>query len=364
MQRKIEHFTVQGFEQPLYNFNTQLQPFSQTVTYVNHTADDITVVMRNNLTVTIPAAKQPYGLSPALLIRTTYLFNNKDAMIITMSRLHGIIKESKVPNHDIALILEAFRIHNNNTNGSFSTFTVTIDRSIDHKTITSHAAIFEHETDILILNPRNLEFTPHPYSHEGMMIDGYKEFVKKNNVSGVFIELIDNNNKISDRYMYLAKHLIQLTPTVDKDRKSGVYFTVVGLDFTGEISIDPEFIEFTEAENKIGLFKNEEEAISGGDPSIISRSREEELKREFAEFKRNTEIEKTKAEREHTELQIALDEIRAKRTDFYEERKLRRTDAYDEVSYTRKDNSEFIKFFATAVAAVVTTAAVLHRSKK
>ena len=340
--RKIERFRIDGCEQQPINNDEQLAPFRVVKTFVNETPMNITVVTRNNVRAIIPKVKGYHSNDSCFIIRTIYYFTDKENIIMMSNLITDAVRTSKVINKELLILQESFTRIARSPHGFGYTHSVIIDRKIPLRKICHHQGLYIHEADIMILNPDNKEFTPHPYSDEGMMIDGIKEFTERSGVSGVFVEIVDNDNKISSRYMYVAKRLVEIKPKVDRDRKSGVYLTSAEIDFGGDVDIVPEFYSAEDAEDAAGIYKTAEDAISGGDPEILTRIQENRTKSELLDLKRTTDLEraahdldKLRMESKLRAMQEEIDENRARRNDFYENR-----------SQVRKDAGEIWKYAA------------------
>ena len=367
----LEHFRVESKEYYGYNTNETNTRFRVVQMYENNSPEPITVVLRNNLPITVETSEKHFTKDCGLTIRTCYHFNGKDMIVSTINHLSEIMKDRKVNNPDMDIIHNTLLEAYNKANGVINFQSVTIDRFVPYKKICQHTGIYVHEADLLICNPKRLKYMQHPHSEEGMLIESYQRITEKNNISGVFIELIDNDNKISTRYMYLAKRLIEISPRVDKSRRSGVYYTTTGFDFTGEPEIQPEFHTFEEAEQELGLHKTEEEAKSGGDPETLNRVTENRTKVELLELKRETELERIAFDREKARsdeklraMQAELDEAKILRNDFYEDRKFRRADQYDHRHASRKDSSETLKLAAAAIGGALAVFGLVNGRKK
>lgn len=362
----IEHFRQEA--KAFYGFQTNETNvhFRSVQVFENNSNEPITVILRNNLPVIIQNNDKHFSKDAGLTIRTIYHFNHRNQIVATINHLDEISRNRKVKNDDLDIIQKGLLEIYQSSNGTTNFHSITIDRVVPLKKIYDHSGIYVHESDILICSPKcPVKFMQHPFSEEGMMLKRYHDVIEKNNVSGIFVELIDNDNKISNRYMYVAKRLIEIQPRVDKSRRSGVYYTKAGFDFTGTPEIEPEFHTYEEAEANLGLHKTEEEAITGGDPEYLNRAAENKIKAELLELKRVTEIEKTKSEEKLRVLQADLDTAKAKRNDYFDDQKLRRNDEYENRSYQRKDNSEIWKFAsAICITALSVYAAVTKAQSK
>ena len=270
-------------------------------------------------------------------------------------------------------LLKAF-----NDNHQMNFHSLLVDKEIPLKTIRNNSAVYVHEADLLLCDSRSSLRCVHPYSEEGMINHQYKAFIEERKVSGVFIELIDNENTVKTRYMYVAKQLVEIPARKDSSKKSGLYFTRANYDRLNEVSMEPKHYSFEEAEQEVGMYKTKEEALSGGNPESLSKGEEDKAKRELLEVKRIMEQEKAESDRTLLRVSHELEMTKIKnkhlteehdakklaRGDFYEDRKLYRQDVYDERTTVRKDGSEFIKLAGVAFVTALGVFTAMSRQKK
>lgn len=346
MTDKIEHFKVEAVLNRDFNTTENTNAFRVVELYINNTNEDICVVQRNNLPVILPRSSQYFGGAGNFTIRTIYHFNGKEHLVAAMNNLDRIIRDSNITNIELEIMHRALMEAYNSSNGSVNYYAVALDKEIPIKKVKQHPAIYVHEADVVICDPRAMMRCLHPYSEEGMIQNQYREFIEQRKVSGIFIELIDNDNKINTRYMYVAKKLVEVPTRVDKSKKSGVYFTRAGYDRMEEVHVEPEFFTFDDAEEQIGLHRTAEDAITDGKPESLTRIEEERARTAYLDLKTKTDRERVEAEEKLRKLQDQFEENKMRRTDFYEDRKLVRNDHYEDRSHVRKDSSEIWKFVA------------------
>lgn len=384
---------------PVYDVNTteNTNEFKIVQLYINNTDEDICVVHRNNLPVVIRKSPGYFGGSGTFVIRTIYHFNSRDQVVNTINNLQHMKKKSSIADNDLEIVLSAM-VAAFNSDHRITFYSVALDKEVSVKTLRNHSALYVHEADIMLCDTRSTMKHPHPYSEEGMLHGDYRGLVEERNVTGVFLELIDNENNLSTRYVYAAKHLIEVPAKQDKSKKSGLYFTLADQDRFGEVHIDPQYMTFEEAEEQVGLFKTREEALTGGNPEVLSRTEEERVKTELTTLRRQVDQDKIIHERERTahereklendryrtetetkllemnrqlefqknetrRLTEELDARKAIRTDYYEDRKSARNDHYEESSYRRKDDHELLKMAGIAVATGFTVYMAMNRNK-
>ena len=173
-----------------------------------------------------------------------------------------------------------------------------------------------------------------------------------------------------------------IRPVKDENRVSGGYLfiqnTIPGLE-----NAVSERVELDQLEEKLGLYKTEEDAITAGNSQILFTNKITELQRQISEdnlkitqTKNEYELELLNAKRKMTELEAELrdkkleeeklklefektrrtyDETIMKLKEEAERKKYEREDYYDEKSHRRKESTEYIKM----LPALISLAAVL-----
>lgn len=361
----IEHFKLEAVLNRDFNTGENNAEFRITEIYINNTNEDVCIVQRNNLPVIVKRSQSYFGGAGNLTIRTFYNFNNKEQIVTTINNIDRVVKGSQIKNIELEILHAALLEAYNSCGGSIKNYAVALDKEVPIKKIKQHAAIYIHEADLVVCDPRSMIKCLHPYSDEGMMLDQYRDFIERKKISGLFVELIDNDNKITTRYMYVAKKLVVVPTKVDKTKKSGVYFTKAGFDVMDEIEIEPEYYSFEDAEQELGLHRTAEAAQSGGDPGLLLKIEEDKIRREFLELKTKTDRERVISEERQRKLESELNESKLVRTDFYDQKKLQRGDYYEDRSHVRKDGSEIWKFAsAICITALGVYAAVTKANSK
>lgn len=351
--------------------------------YINNTQEDICVTHRNNLPIVTKGGIGGFCGTGEFIVRTVYHFNGRDRIVSTINAIQAYKKKFKLIQPDLEILLKALLISfDNDKNLSISD--IGLDKVIPIRTLKDNSSIYIPEEDIMLSNSKSILSQPHPYSDEGAGLAACHELVKQKKVSGVFIELIDNENTVKKRFMHVAKQLIEVPSRTDVNKKSGVYFTKAESDRMDEVHLAPEFYTIAEAEEQLGLYKTREEAMTGGNPEVISRIEEDRVKKELTELQRTVSREKIETEREqneakrvisalelenenkkieNTRLKESLEAVKATRTDHYEEKKAVRSDYYEDRTYVRKDTHEMWKMGAVAITAGLGVYAVLTKSR-
>jgi hypothetical protein len=372
-------------ENPTAHITEMEAPFRVSTFFINNTPNDVTVVFRNNLPHTFeknpntPAFRNK--TSKSFVVRTIYSFRGTLNITKTINRIQEFRKMSTIDNGELEIIhdtlMTAFNASRNCTNVS-----VAIDRYIETSVFDNHNSVYLTDVDLLLQKGIYDPNVVHPFSTDGVVLDKYKHQLSDQLVSGVFVELIDNDNSITNRYIYLAKQLFSVPTKKDKARRDGVYFTNVNYNNLGELSIEPQHLSFEAAEEKIGLYKTQEEAVTHGNPELACKAEWEQKQKELLDAKRELELlrndlkikemnrqeelDKLKHEQELNnaamkEKMVKLEEKAAKRKRKYDELKEKmeqkrdeRKDHYEEKSQTRKNVLELIKYVPVVLLAVLT----------
>jgi hypothetical protein len=350
MNTKIEHVKIPSHFCHHANTTENTNEFKVVQLYINNTNQDLCVVHRNNLPIVLKKTNNFFSASGSFVIRTIYHFGSKEQIVRTITQLTTWKENCKVRATELEIILGALICAYDSCNGHISYHSVTIDREVPMKTIKHHSMIYVNENDILICDPSTNTRIFHPYSEEGILQEKYYEFIDENKVSGVFIELIDNEHSIKSRYMYLAKQLIEIPARHDPSKVSGVYFTKAIHDKLDETHLDCKHFSFEEAKESIGLYKTAEEAETGGNPELLSKISENKLKAELTE-------QKAKADKE----KIASEEYIISLRDQLEAKKMVRNDFYDDRAAVRKDSSEIYKVAGAVIATGLTVFALMSK---
>lgn len=376
MSEEFESIHVKAIRSCDVNTTEATNEFKLVQLYINNTDQDVCVIHRNNLPILISKSTAYFGGHGNFVIRTIYHFNSRSQVINTINNLQNIKKTATIKVHELEIVLTAL-LDAFNSDHRMNFYTVTLDKMVEIKTIRNHARIYIREADVMLCDPRHTLQCFHPYSEEGIENNNYRGLIEEKRISGVFLELIDNENTVKTRYMYVAKKLIEIPARRDKEKESGLYCTLADFDKLSEVHLEPKHYTFDEAEDAVGLYKTREEALTGGNPEMISKTEEERSKRDLLDMKRLVDKEKIESEKiitrlnhelemkklENTKLKEAIDEKKLERTDTYDERKTVRADYYESRSAERKDSSDILKLSAAAVGGAIAVFGIMRARK-
>lgn len=366
-------------------------PYTTTTYISNSTNSPITVLSRNNLPITYPALSGGNQRDSKLSVRTTYRFRSYPVILDTINNIQKYMKSYGSKNAELDLILTTLLKVYNNTGNTNRQAEVTVEHSYSWVELQEKKKLYCPSTDLFISLGNYHHELVHPFSREGSAYSEYYNFVENKKVSGIFIELIDNDNEINDRYLFAGKEVIKVEVHKDGQRPSGVYYTSASNNKLNETHVTPLYMSFTEAEEKIGLYKSKEEAISGGNPELLLKKSLqcmdadiEEVRKENALLKETTRKDEILREAEISKLKYDQDIIKAKldadiasmngklETAKRENAMLAAQleakssvskDHYESRSYERKDNSDIIKTAAVCVTAAIGIFAIYAKTK-
>lgn len=253
------------------------------------------------------------------------------------------------------------------------------------------------ELNLMLSFSKAIIAEPHPQSNESWTAPDPRSYSEARQASGNFIRIVDNEQVYPSWFYWSAREVIEVTPTIDRSKVSGVYYSRLKND-NGINGLDTEYLTFEEATERLGLYTTREEAKSNGDPerlikhedgrlAVENRSLELQLSKEKHKLQeiehivstKKKEIELLKSDLEHQrflnerrsediklsslELKDAIeqsarvrDEVYSKKKALREEIKARRDDHYDRIEKKRKTKYEETSFTLKIAETVVKNA--------
>ena len=350
---------------------------SHTVWFVNRTGSQMVVTDRQNTPIVLPPA--PVGADlrePGVDICKRYSFHGyqtlKDLGVIL-----GYVKNiCGTEGQDRCRIRSQVDSSSLTINNPY--FTIVVTRTVPLKDIVEDKIVFDQGSGFMVSLENNYLHALHPESVEARMAPDFKDYVV-GNPTGMLIEIIDNENQYGDRYMYSGNTVVKIPSFKNKERPSGVYVATVEETGNGRTEVKgPIHYTMEQAEEVYGLFRTQEEAMTGGNPKLLSEERLLQQKKEFDIQKQEFEQRKQELELENIRIkseyaQRATDaerklreelqaiELERKRLEAEAERRKEeqarlsdaRKDYYEGRSYERKDHSEWLKIGAALITGAV-----------
>lgn len=339
---------------------TRLTNFTGKTLYLK-TQHNVPFVVEPEQNILTPREKLDH-----LKIEIAYTINDVSSAKKTLSIIDAFVSNNLHCSQEAAIVRS--QIHENYFNRSrYETasmkMTIVLSRTISLASITDAKLGFIPEISAIVTVNQAMIAIPHPYSPEGIENIHFSKVLENHGQTGVMVKVIDNDQLAKYRYYYSAKRLVRVESIQDHRRESGVYVTTTGVNETRRV----QFMSFLEAEDNVGLYKSQEEAITHGDPSRIAeieesklKIKEKELNRQLLAEKANTAKIKEDYERVSAALSNAtlvnkanLEALAAERKERNEQNSEARKDYYEERSYERKDSSEAFKLIPVAIGVVV-----------
>lgn len=360
--------------------------FNVNVEFENHTGKTLYIKNIRNAVFAIQPetnVERVYGNHDHLAVHITYELTDINNIVETKRIIEAVKANGGVITEETERLYKEVQklFAENPSTTQRRRFVFKVTRIIDASVITKSAAIIQNDTSLVITVYREQAKRPHPYSPQGLHEVDMENEKQNFGMTGVFIKVVDNEMIASNRYFYAGKQLISVPSTIDKNRESGVYVTVAtgAADLT--VNRESSFYTFTEAEERLGLYKSQELALTHGNPELIKeteiarhKSREMELKNEALSLKQklnNQDVELAEIKRQNTVLEEALkaasklrdfnhDNAKAerdiknnKRKNKTEKKAMKEKQKYEERSAKRKDTSEIIKFIPTIITGAI-----------
>lgn len=166
---------------------------------------------------------------------------------------------------------------------------------------TNGDSLYMQDYDTVVSTKGLLECPNHPFADNAVSLEQFSG-LKANDGIKISIDLVDNNSQYGDRYFYIAQKEMKIEAVRNSSKRNGVYFTTCSRDGTS-ITMDEYTLE--EAEDKLGLYKNKEEAKAAGD---LKTSRKQEL----SDLQHKYEKEILEYNNEKTRLARIAEDVRAK----------------------------------------------------
>ncbi len=360
---------------PINNYlrmENEVGPVEYRTIFINNTFLDITVIDRSGFRHTV----RPKNISGEhkFIIRTEIRVRNE--CIREIKKFLSTIDTRF--NSDITLIKQIMLSEDCNT---FNGYTIFLDHTLCVEEIKQKGgSVYCKPKDIVISLGNIYNAPPHPYAEDSIHDYLLDEKISNQDLgSPAFrIEIVDNNNQISSRFIFAFGELHEIKPKLDINRESGVYLTLMEANsiFDRGYSVVQKKYTFEEAKEKLGLYKTREEASAAGDIQLIRKEEltrlahaNEVLKQETIEIKANIEKETAERDRqfnkEKAELEEKIIKLKAEKEEiehFREQERNARKDDYERKSHERKDYSELIKFLPFVVITIGALVAAFNKS--
>lgn len=369
--------------------------FKMEMCYFNRSTTDITVVGRDNLPLILPKLSGNSSGYRDIIIRRSYTFSSYHRITELISTLNDIYaKNREFPSEDVRLIYGALQKQPpNNRNANIAI--VRIDRRVDVDDIVKHDSLYSVDLDIMLYHGVANHTMIHPYSQKALSQEDTRDIIKQlpRELAGLTIQVVDNDNIISNQYAYCLGEIMDIPVIQDSTRDNGLYISHIRND---EVTTHKHDLSQT---NDYGIYSTKEDARTNGKPDLVhqrevtelkrhleretllNKQKQQELQSEIDERRKESESEAENRKRENDkyryEQELLADERKRKHEEEinrlkirYEEdmRKLEQErhetkDKYDARSYERKDSAETLKTFGVLLATGLSIFAIVQKSK-
>lgn len=351
-------------------------PYTRTIEFINNTTKEVWVFDRNNIPILIePSGNYLNQSQRRFIIRTHHRFHSDRVLEKVTKFMADVKRRLDSTTTSFELMKGVLERKYENSQNDFCLFA--INSSISEKDLESSTAVFDRETGFTVCVDNSAMYVLNPESIESRRNIDIGDYVTSR-PNGTLFEIVDHTGSIADRWIYSSGDATKINVIRDVTRPCGLYVYVVkdlgdakshttkkfySLE-PGET--DPE-LTFDHAVEKYHLFLTREEAITKGNPELISKGKLQELEQAHKLEIQNLEKEKNNLAVEHKKILNEL-ELSSKRReeelanlkDELERRKAARNDYYESRSSDRKDTSELIKFIPAVFLGFI-GAAVLFR---
>lgn len=340
-----------------FNYNAveqQTPAFRHSVEFINNSNTNLQVVHRNNLAVPVKAEKCYDYTDGNFIVRSTWYFSGFENMRMTIDAINNSLKHQNLSKDELDTFRKLIEIGSSTSSSSyFRKAEIVMDREYTVRELVENGVTYVHDVDVLITTPPHFGHVAHPYNNQTVATAKYYDFSRDHNASGFFMDIVDNDSVAGKRFVYAGSKLLEIEPRIDGEKQSGVYCChIEKMSLTGP-HVMTDFYTFEDAEKKLGVYANRNDAISGGNPDMVNKIEVERIKAEtliltqaVEKSKYETAIIKEQTERLKAEHLVQIDKVKMEfeeKKQKLEERKHRRADEYDARSTARKDSSDILK---------------------
>lgn len=240
----------------------------------NKTGRDVSVIGRNGIRNVVKPIPGVY--EPVVIIRQVDVVQD-----VASPRLDQYYLDKTTPQYgeeefgrvrEYYLSLRSGQLGCRDPNKPHYMFSVS-DATVPMEVLTAHPAVYVSNRDVL-LSYQDVDKAPaHPFDHPEAYRRAIAALFKGGVGVGMVYDIVDSQSAIGGRYAVFGKRVSYIPSRVDPNRPDGVYLYRVSI-VGGEQKIVTETYPLSEAEEKLGLYRTEQEAISGGDVRVL---REKEL---------------------------------------------------------------------------------------
>ena len=236
-----------------------------SVDYINMSNRHIYVINRDNLTVRLPAKDGQMVTSNKVLMRQRYSFSDNNVITFVMYELADMQKKGRLIDPVLISVYKQLTELERMAPTGLRSANIVIDRVVELDQVSRDETIYISSLDVVLVVDSIKRGFAHPFSAHGEAFLSYENFVREQVLSGAFIELVDNETRISRRFIAMGRQILEIIPKRDPKRETGVYWSTAQHQGRDKIHVAPVYMTIEQAEETIGLCRTREEAEGAGD---------------------------------------------------------------------------------------------------
>jgi len=236
-----------------------------SVDYINMSNRHIYVINRDNLTVRLPAKDGQMVTSNKVLMRQRYSFSDNNVITFVMYELADMQKKGRLIDPVLISVYKQLTDLERMAPTGLRSANIVIDRVVELDQVSRDETIYISSLDVVLVVDSIKRGFAHPFSAHGEAFLSYENFVREQVLSGAFIELVDNETRISRRFIAMGRQILEIIPKRDPKRETGVYWSTAQHQGRDKIHVAPVYMTIEQAEETIGLCRTREEAEGAGD---------------------------------------------------------------------------------------------------
>ncbi len=328
-------------ENPGYQFSIQV---------LNDSKDDVVAMHRCNIPFKAHGVSLQTPTHNRITIRTVHTFSSLQAVTDTRNLLHErFVSMKQFISEDSRIIYDLLMGGQANQHWA----AIKIDRIIQMQDLNQAGSLYVTDLDLMLYSKDYRKDLIHPYSEfANCAQEGEGVAQQHPYTAGMVIQLVDNDDKIAKRYIYLANQIVEVPIIQDKSRQSGVYVHLIDKGLSGCTRHELSDME------SIGLYPTIEEAETNGKPELVHQKVVTTLKQQL-------ETSKIENDQARVEYEAKISQIKQDHEEYVRniERERHKTkDAYEERSYQRKSDYEGLKAGAAMLAIVLSVVAIAKKA--
>lgn len=329
-------------------------PLIASVGYINNSPHKAHIIYKNGLCIELPS--MPNINKPTITV--VYSLDIHYSLFVSFDRYFSSNKCGDDPT--LQKMKEDYTSkRNTNTYGTNGRMCVSIAYDILYDDIAKYGkSVYVPEIDVVIHIGEFEDAPNHPYNEKVLIEQAFSIDLELSQSGFVYsIDLIDNENKVGDKYIFIAGKAIRIKPRKDSTLRTGYY-----IRNTNE---SPDVVWFAlDYKDKLGIYDTEEEAKALGNVEVVNKLKMADLENEINEIKKLDQIKKHEYELELLEKKKELDKISAELKERERKSELEMAtvrDSYERGQINRKEKQEEAKHLPAIIIGV--SAAVLAIAK-